>query len=163
LKPPPPVVIVRHPKERLSKCSLEPLRGKEGFTFLTAGEGFTFDATGHTLLGFDGPVLGPADAERPLLILDATWRLLPRLERCLRGDPVRRSLPKGLRTAYPRVSKLSPDPQGGLASVEALFAAFRCMGFPGEGLLDHYRWASTFLELNEEILPGPRGKEEDFS
>ncbi len=146
------VVILRHPKERLSKCSLEPLRGKEGFTFFTAGEGFVFQAEGHTLLGFEGPPLTPADASRPLLILDATWRLLPKLEACLRGEPVRRSLPKGLRTAYPRVSKLSPDPPGGLASVEALYVAFRCMGFSGEGLLDRYRWAGEFLERNQEIL-----------
>ncbi len=148
------VTVIRHPKERLTKCSLEPLRGKEGFTFLTAQEGFTFDATGHTLLGFEGPPLTPADASRPLLVLDATWRLLPRLEACLRGTPVRRSLPPGLRTAYPRVSKLSPDPPGGLASVEALYAAFRSMGFSGEGLLDGYRWAPEFLALNEGIL-GP--------
>ncbi len=156
MKPPLQVVILRHPKERLSKCSLEPLRGKEGFTFLTAKEGFTFQAAGYTLLGFEGPLLTPADACRPLLILDATWRLLPKLEACLRGEPLRRSLPRGLRTAYPRVSKISPDPPGGLASVEALYAAFRCMGLPGKGLLDHFRWAREFLDLNKAILgPGP--------
>lgn len=155
MRTPPPVVILRHPKERISKCSLEPLRGKEGFTFLTAREGFTFDAGGHTLLGFEGPLLSPADAERPLLVLDATWRLLPRLERCLRGEPLRRSLPRGLRTAYPRVSKITADPSGGLASVEALYAAFRFMGFDGEGILDGYRWAREFLERNREILGAP--------
>ena len=152
MKAHPSVVIIRHPKERLSKCSLEPLKGKEGFTFFTVREGFTFQADGHTLLGFDGPLLSPADASRPLLVLDATWRLLPGLERCLRGEPLRRSLPRGLRTAYPRVSKLAPDPAGGLASVEALYAAFRCMGFSGKGLLEGYRWAREFLEINKGIL-----------
>ena len=59
-----------------------------------------------------------------------------------------RSLPDGIRTAYPRRSKLFDDPEGGLASVEALFAATAIVGIPRFDLLDHYRWADQFLELN---------------
>jgi pre-rRNA-processing protein TSR3 len=140
-----PDVVIRHPRERLSKCSLEPLRGRPDITFLTARPDFRFDATGYILLRIDAPVLSTADAHLPLLLLDSTWRLLPKLEARLYGDPVPRSLPPTLRTAYPRVSKTTPDPARGLASVEALYAARLLQGRPVEGLLDAYRWRDAFL------------------
>ena len=138
-------VVIRHPKERKSKCSLQPLVGRPDIRFLTAREGFVFDATGHILLALDAPVLSTEDAALPLLLLDSTWRLLPSLLRCLSGQPLRRALPPGLKTAYPRTSKLSPDPARGLASVEAFYAARRLQGRTLDGLLDHYRWKAPFL------------------
>ena len=54
----------------------------------------------------------------------------------------------GWRTAYPRASKQGTDPAHGLASVEALFAAYHILGRPTEGLLDNYRWAEEFLRAN---------------
>lgn len=138
-------VIIRHPKERLSKCSLQPLKGRKDLVFHTARPGFSFDATGYVLLSVDAPVLSPEDAESPLLLLDSTWRLLPKLEKCVSGDALPRSLPPDLKTAYPRVSKLAEDPAAGLASVEALYAARLLQGRPVEGLLDHYHWKDLFL------------------
>ena len=113
--------IIRHPKERRSKCSLTPLEGRGDLEFFRARSGWRFEASGYTVLGLNAPVLSEADAERPLLLLDSTWRLLPQLESCLVGEGVRRSLPS-VPTAYPRVSKVTEDPLGGLASVEALFS-----------------------------------------
>ena len=62
---------------------------------------------------------------------------------------------RGYRTAYPRASKLGTDPDNGLASIEALYLAYRILGRPTDGLLDHYHWASDFLTLNTstDILP----------
>jgi pre-rRNA-processing protein TSR3 len=91
------------------------------------------------------PLLSEADAGRPLLLLDSTWRLLPDLEACLVGEPVRRTLPV-VETAYPRVSKLVPDPLGGLASVEALFLARLLLGERDESLLEDYYWKTEFLK-----------------
>ena len=113
-------VIIRHPKERKSKCSLTPLEGCEGLKFYKAKQGWYFDATGYVVLAMDAPELSVADAHCPLLLLDSTWRLLPQLDACLIGEPIRRTLPK-VETAYPRVSKITQDPMGGLASVEALY------------------------------------------
>lgn len=138
-------VIIRHPKERKSKCSLQPLRDRADLHFLVASPALTFDATGFILLDVDAPPLGHADASLPLLILDSTWRLLPRLRACLTGNPMPRSLPGHLRTAYPRHSKITADPAAGLASVEALFAARILQGRPTDGLLDHYHWRESFL------------------
>lgn len=141
----PEVVIIRHPKERLSKCSLQPLVGREGFTFYKGKEGFSFDATGYTLLALDAPVLSEKDAGRPLLLLDSTWRLLPQLEACVTGEPVKRTLP-AVQTAYPRVSKIDRDPTQGLASVEALYLALKLIGHNDESLLNQYHWKTQFLD-----------------
>lgn len=140
-----PTTIIRHPKERRSKCTLEPLRDREDLLFLRAVAGFRFDATGYTLLAVDAPELSPADAERPLLLLDSTWRLLPQLMDALDGTPVPRSLPVNTVTAYPRKSKLSADPTRGLASVEALYLARRLLGDDDPSLLAFYYWRDTFL------------------
>ena len=145
-----PVTIIRSPRERVSKCSLEPLRGRAELRFLWGQPELRFDGTGHVLLGLEGPVLSREDAGHPLLVLDSTWRLLPQLERLVVGDPIRRTLPAGIPTAYPRVSKLEPDPHGGLASVEALFVAKAILGEWDPTLLGGYHWREEFLNLLEE-------------
>ena len=141
-----PVTVIRHHKERLSKCSLGPIEGRANIQFHKAREGFSFDATGYTLLSIDAPVLSVADTGKPLLLLDSTWRLLPAFEGCITGEPIRRSLPAGTQTAYARVSKISDDPNGGLASIEALYLACKLLGEDDETLLDGYRWKEEFLE-----------------
>ena len=137
--------IIRHTKERRSKCSLTPLEGRADLVFHRARPGWEFQAKGFTVLGLGAPLLSEADAGRPLLLLDSTWRLLPDLEACLVGEPVRRTLPV-VETAYPRVSKLVPDPLGGLASVEALFLARLLLGERDESLLEDYYWKTEFLK-----------------
>ena len=57
-----------------------------------------------------------------------------------------RSLPKGLVTAYPRVSKVFEDPREGLASIEALSLAQKLMGHDDLSLLDNYRWKEAFSQ-----------------
>ncbi len=171
-----PTVVIRHPKERLSKCSLEPLRGRPDIVFFKATPRLRFDATGFILLHTEGEVLSEADATltaeekaraaqraetassqgplpacfgegtvRPFLLLDSTWRLLPQLEACVFGKPLARRLADGIRTAYPRVSKLGPEPASGLASVEALYLARRLLGDDDPSLLDAYYWKEPFL------------------
>ena len=99
------------------------------------------------LLAVDAEPLSPADRGHPLLLLDATWRWLPQLEACVVGTPLRRAIPGGLRTAYPRVSKVFDDPAGGLASVEALYVARRVLGDDDPSLLEGYHWRDEFLAI----------------
>jgi len=139
------VTVIRHWRERLSKCSLTPLQGREDITFIKAKHGFSFDAEGYTVLALGAPVLSQEDAHRPLLLLDSTWRLLSQLKEGLRGKSVPRSLPSGIETAYPRVSKVFADPLGGLASIEALYLAKRLLGKDDLSLLDQYPWKDAFL------------------
>jgi pre-rRNA-processing protein TSR3 len=140
-----PTTVIRHASERLSKCSLTPLHGRPEITFLTARGDMRFDGTGFIVLAVDAPLLSGTDAGHPLLLLDSTWRLLPKLLRRLDGAPIYRSLPSAVRTAYPRVSKVFADPLGGLASVEALYLARKLLGDDDVSLLDGYHWRDAFL------------------
>lgn len=141
-----PTTVIRHHKEKIRKCSLRFLHDRPEMTFLRQREGFTFDATGFTLLAIDAEPLSPADAGRPLLLLDSTWRWLPQLLACVTGTPVRRSIPGDLETAYPRSSKVFDDPARGLASIEALYVARALLGDDDPSLLDGYHWKDTFLQ-----------------
>lgn len=137
--------VIRHPKERIAKCSLRFLHARPEITFLRARPGFTFDATGFVLLAIDGPALSAADRNHPLLLLDSTWRWLPALRECVAGAPLVRSIPSQVRTAYPRTSKVFDDPDAGLASIEALYLARAVLGDPDPSLLDGYHWKEQFL------------------
>ncbi|MCA9175451.1 MAG: DTW domain-containing protein [Planctomycetales bacterium] len=143
----PPTIIVVHPRERRSKCSVEPLRGRDDFIFWTFPDRGEQSLEGYVRLGMGGPLIGEDDASRGLLVLDGTWKLADRMEAAYAEVPVR-SLP-AVRTAYPRVSKFGSDPAGGLATIEAIFAAYRRLGRSTAGLLDDYYWADAFLTANE--------------
>lgn len=141
------------PREPAKKCSLTPLRGMRGVRFVSVKGGKRVDAGRRIWLDPDGEELGPADRGIGLLLIDCTWRRLPTLSKRIDGDLLRRRLPK-LVTAYPRRSKLMPDPEHGLASVEALYAAMALLDDPRPQLLTQYRWAADFLAANPDL---PRG------
>jgi pre-rRNA-processing protein TSR3 len=140
-----PITIIRHKREKLSKCSLRGLEQRPNIQFYVKKKGFLFDAEGFTVLSPTAPLLSIADQGKPLLILDSTWSLLPELEACLLGAPIYRSLPSTIQTAYPRINKKGLDPAQGLASVEALYAAKRLLGEEDVSLLDYYYWKDAFL------------------
>lgn len=145
------VTVIRHPKERISKCSLKSLHDESWIEFYKANEGFSFDATGYILLALDAPVLSAKDEGHPLLLLDSTWRLLPQVQECVQGEPIYRTLPEGVETAYPRVSKISEDPMGGLASIEALYLALKILGEDKPELLSDYYWKDDFLKNLQKV------------
>ena len=139
-------VIVVHPRERRAKCSVEPLRGRPDFLFVTFPQPVTTDLTNYVQLGIGGPVLSPEDCSSGLLLLDGTWRLAKRMAPFFSHIPVR-SLPPAS-TAYPRKSSVCKDPAEGLATIEALFLALQILGRSVDGLLDHYHWKNQFLQRN---------------
>ncbi len=143
-------IIVVHRKERRSKCTVEPLRGQEGFEFCTYPQNKIEIPDNYVRLGIDGPLLSQADAEAGLLVLDGTWRWVEKMEADYKQVPVR-SLP-AWKTAYPRTSKFFDEPGAGLATIEAIFVAYLQLGRSTENLLDHYYWRDKFLELNTEFL-----------
>lgn len=139
--------VIRHPKERISKCSLRFLHERPEMTFLRGKPDLQFDATGFILLAVDAPPLSLADRGNPLLLLDSTWRWLPQIQACVTGTPIARSIPGGLHTAYPRVSKVFEDPAAGLASIEALYVARKLLGDDDPDLLHGYHWREQFLAI----------------
>lgn len=144
----PPTIIVVHPKERRSKCTVEPLRGRDGFVFWKYPRVGPEPLEGYVRLGFDGPQLSADDADRGLLVLDGTWRFAARMEQQFADVPPR-SLP-AYATAYPRVSKTFENPEEGLATIEAIYAAYRILGRSTEAMLDEYHWGDEFLALNRD-------------
>lgn len=146
LVPCPPTIIVVHPKERRSKCSVEPLRGRDDFEFVQFPDPVTLPLQNYFRLGIGGDVLSAADADSGLFVLDGTWKLAEKMEPTYSHLPCRVLPP--IKTAYPRTSKIFQDPTGGLATVEAVYAALRIMNRSVEGLLDDYHWKDEFLELN---------------
>ncbi len=146
----PETIIVVHPNERRSKCSVEPLRGQEGFTFWKFPQKDPSVLGDYVRLGIGGPAIGPEDVGRGLVVLDGTWRWAARMEQDYTDLPIRSLV--NWKTAYPRVSKVYEDPLEGLATIEAIFAAYVQMGLPAEGLLESYYWKEKFLELNSDRL-----------
>jgi pre-rRNA-processing protein TSR3 len=141
-----PTVIVRHTHENPRKCSVFPLRGRDGIVFLNYPVTKRPPLEGYVRLSADGPPLSVADAAAGILLLDGSWRWAASMTRDFADVPPR-SL-HGYRTAYPRTSKLGTDPDNGLASIEALFVAYHLLGRDTTGLLDHYRWGAEFLQRN---------------
>lgn len=142
----PLTVIVRHSRENPKKCTILPLRGLPDIVIHGYPLKRPYQLEGYIRLAAEGPELSLADAGAGLLLLDGSWRWAGTMERDFADVPPR-SL-HGWQTAYPRVSKQGTDPGNGLASVEALYAAYHILGRPTEGLLDHYRWRDEFLSLN---------------
>lgn len=147
--------ILRHRKENLKKCSLTGLEGREGIHFFTYPFTSPLPPLGEiTLLSLDAPLLSASDQLRPLFLIDATWKYARVMERMLpqEGAWIKRRLPTSLRTAYPRKQTACSAPERGLASIEALYAAYQILGWESHFLLNHYRWKAVFLELNPFIL-----------
>ncbi len=147
-----PTIVYRHRKENKKKCSLQPLINRSDLLFYSYPDPLDIDLSSHILLTIDAPPLSMQDAKLGLLLLDGTWRYAEKMEhRVLSENPSirKRSLPGSYRTAYPRTQTGCLDPERGLASVEALFLAYHLTGRSTEGLLDHYYWKDSFLEINK--------------
>ncbi|WP_299469315.1 hypothetical protein [uncultured Gimesia sp.] len=145
-----PTIIVVHPKERKSKCTVQSLRTRDDFLFWKYPRKEPDKLPRYVRLGMGGPEISKADAASGLLVLDGTWRLAEKMEPAYEELPVR-SLPVW-ETAYPRVSKQFDDPAAGLATIEAIFIAYHLMGYATDGLLDGYYWAEEFLKQNRDQL-----------
>lgn len=144
------LIIIRRGEDR-GQCTIQPLRGTPGLEFLRYPLHQKPDLSRHLLLAPDAAPLTAADAGRPLLLLDANWRHAVKMRKAI--EPVEaRSIPPGWRTAYPRSSKIHADPDTGLATVEALFAATCVLGQRDDSLLRHYPWRDAFLSLNRDLI-----------
>ena len=148
-----PTLVIRHRKENLKKCSLTGLEPREDFTFFRYPlNNLSAELNTYCLLGMEGEPLTAEDRHLGLLLVDGTWRYAQKMEKwVLEQCPqiTRRTLSGNWRTAYPRCQSCCPDPERGLASVEALYAAYNILGYSTEGLLDHYHWKERFLELSQ--------------
>jgi pre-rRNA-processing protein TSR3 len=147
----PQALIIRHRKENLKKCSLRSLEQREDMHFLTYPFSSLPPLDHYVMLVMEGaPILSEADHDKGILLLDSTWRYLPKMVEAVEKmtHVEKRCLPGHYTTAYPRDQKECVDPMRGLSSVEALYISYRLMGRNPHGLLDHYYWKDQFIELN---------------
>lgn len=146
----PPTIVLRHHRENLKKCSLRGLEVRADFTFIKYPGSVLRDLSGYVILAMDGPPLSVEDSASGLFILDGTWRYAAKMQGFVDANSKmpRRSLPCGIRTAYPRRQEDCEDPQRGLASIEAIYAAYHILGRDLSGLLDAYHWKNEFLMKN---------------
>lgn len=146
-----PTIVLRHNRENLKKCSLRGLESRPDFCFYTyPKKKIENDLTPYLLLDMDAPPLSSSDSERGLLIIDSTWRYAEKMKRFVDPDNrlEKRSIPQNYRTAYPRRQDDCPNPELGLASVEAIYIAYFILNRDPTGLLDEYYWKDDFLRVN---------------
>jgi rRNA small subunit aminocarboxypropyltransferase len=142
--------IVFHPKEKLSKCSAWPLRNQPGFIFRKFPAESVTDRNNLIRLDPAGQPITECDANCNLLLLDGTWRYVEQMAGEYQDIPTRRLGP--WKTACPRKSKLFTDPAAGLATAEAIYAAFMELGRNPHGILDNYQWREAFLKINRQLI-----------
>ncbi|MDP1609008.1 MAG: hypothetical protein Q8L98_06820 [Chlamydiales bacterium] len=142
------IFILRHRRENLKKCTLTGLEQRDGLLFYTYPINPLPNLSNCLLLKVGAPILSEKDAHRDLLLIDGTWRLAAIMEKNLPCKLEERSLPTNWRTAYPRRQTDCPNPEEGLASIEALYIACLLLGKSTEGLLDHYYWKENFFKNN---------------
>lgn len=150
-------IIIRHQKENRKKCTLTPLEHDNRFTFIK----YPFHTSlpkldSYIVLTVNAPLLTQEDRGYPLVLIDGTWRYAEKMLAQLPTGSLYRSLPKEWKTAYPRRQEVDE----GLASIEALFAAFTILGLNTDQLLDKYYWAKPFLEKNRTLILDCRGANE---
>ena len=144
------VLILRDPRESVKKCSLTPLRGREDVEFWSYDPNTRYDAAGRILLHHEGELLSEADQGKGLFLVDSSWRRLPKLLDRVDGAPVKR-IDQHHHLFHHQTGHIFEDPEPGLASIEALYAAVHILHGPRPELLEGYRWAEEFLRLNPTL------------
>lgn len=151
----PKTIVIRHRLENLNKCSLRGLESRSDFEFITypyAHYAHLPQLSNYIILMMNAPPLSVDDANYGILLLDATWRYAEKMSKPFIQHANQyqfRSLPNHYRTAYPRRQQDCPNPEEGLASIEAIFLTYKILGRSTEGLLDHYYWKENFLKINK--------------
>lgn len=153
--------------EKPEKCTILPLAYRPDFRIVRFPRGVQLKPlVGDLLLHPEGeslatlaPKLGPI---RVLSSIDCVWKRLPNILNCVgKPLPMLAGLPPEFVTTYPRRNKQNLDPEGGLATIEALFIAAAFLGHWDETLLKEYHFGAAFLVANATTFAryglGPRG------
>lgn len=149
-----PTIILRHQRENLKKCSLKGLESRSDCKFYTYPHCILPSLSQYIILTLDAPPLTKWDASHGLFLLDSTWRYVGNMLKFVEksGELNRRSIPAQFRTAYPRRQDDCKDPTRGLASIEALYIAYRILDRNTDGLLDSYHWKEQFFAINQALF-----------
>ena len=141
--------------ETPNRCTILPLAYRTDFTILR--KNFVNPLQSEVLLHPDGLSLHELHRSligvRSVAAIDCVWRRLDPLLKSLPGpEPVKARISEGFVTAYPRVARNNADPEGGFATIEALFIAAAFLEEWDLSLLREYYFAEDFLKRNAEAF-----------
>ena len=146
------ILMDKHENPR--KCTILPLKERKDFRIRYFHGSKPIEAfQANVLLHIEGESLETLRGEKisSLALIDCNWKLVAGAMKKLQGAlPRLVKIPEGFATAYPRRNKEGKDPDGGLATIEALFIAASFLGIWDESLLDKYHFKENFLSINEE-------------
>ncbi len=147
------VLMDKHENPR--KCTIAPLAGRADLKIRKfSGNGPFPPFESDCLLHIDGEDLSLLTQKKysSLALIDCNWKKVAgTLQKVVRPLPRLVRIPEGFATAYPRKNAEGKDPDGGLATIEALFIAAAFLGTWDETLLDKYHFQKEFLALNEAL------------
>lgn len=150
----PHTLIFQHRKENRKKCTLQPIRKRNDLEFVIYPKDILPSLSKYIILKLNAPPLTKEDENKGLLLVDATWRYSDVMLQYIQQEQhcEYRSIPEGYKTAYPRKQEDCANPNQGLASIEALFAAYHILGRDTDTILDEYHFSREFLKINHKKL-----------
>ncbi len=148
------VLVDRNENPR--KCTVQPLDYRPDFNLRRFGRQEPFGRLqADVLLHLEGAPLNELETAgvQSIAVIDCHWKrcasILARIEVPL---PRFARIPDGFATAYPRRNLDGKDPEGGLATIEALFIAAAFLGVWDESLLKEYHFGARFLDANRSAF-----------
>lgn len=144
--------------ETPNKCTILPLRHRKDFHLTSVKGRRSFDPfRSEVLLHHEGQCLTELRKSLKMVqgiaCIDCVWRRLDGLlKRVAPPLPLLARIPDGFVTAYPRKSAQSTDPDGGLATIEAIFVAAALLGHWDPSLLSEYHFGRKFVEMNQKLF-----------
>jgi len=150
--------VVLDASETSNKCTIAPLAHRADFRIMRAkGTRVLGPLQAPILLHPNGACLTLRARDLPavsgLATIDCVWRRLDTLSRRIQGPlPTLARIPDGFKTAYPRTSLKQTDPDGGLATIEAIFVAAALLGHWDVSLLSQYYFGRKFVEINASVF-----------
>lgn len=142
--------------ETPNKCTIAPLRHRADFRLIQVKGNPVFGPLDSSiLLHHQGQCLSTFSKSvgevKGIASVDCVWRRLDSLlQRIVAPLPVLARIPDGFVTAYPRISSQNTDPEGGLATIEAIFVAAALLGNWDATLLSEYYFGRKFIEMNSK-------------
>lgn len=146
--------VVLDEGETPNKCTIAPLAPRPDFRLIRVEGRKPLGAlSSPILLHHEGECITRLRSEPKqvsgIASVDCIWRrldfLLARIDAPL---PRLVRIPDGFETAYPRRSENDTDPEGGLATIEAIFVASAFLGNWDPTLLSKYYFGRRFIEMN---------------
>lgn len=147
-------IIISRDRRVEKKCTMYPLRGRSDLSFRTRRDPGEFSENSILLFPDGEPLTSELvneiknqvveSSHLEIVLIDCRWKKTKGVLDLL--PPIRKVSLKGYTTGAKR---RNPPPEGGLASVEALYLASLKFGQPDPTLFENYHFGERFFEIND--------------